>query len=120
MKWEPHLTWTINFVPKIKKELKKLDKKDSSALLDFLENEVLSLEDPRTIAVKLKENLKEYYKFRIGNFRIIADIQDNELIILILRIANRKDVYKKFEKPKNKPTKIISFTNLKAKNKPKK
>lgn len=109
------MTWTINFTPKIKRELRKLDKKDSLALLDYLENEILPLEDPRTAAVQLKENLKEYYKFRVGNFRIIANIQDTELIILVLRIANRKDVYKKFKKPKKKPAKILSFSDLKKK-----
>ena len=89
------MTWIIKFIPKIKRELKKLDKKDSKNILDFLENEVMLLEDPRTIAIKLKKNLKEFYKFRVGNFRIIADIQDNQLLILVVRIANRKDVYKK-------------------------
>jgi len=110
------LTWIIKFIPKIKRELKKLDKKDSKNILDFLENEVLLLEDPRTIAIKLKKNLKEFYKFRVGNFRIIADIQDNQLLILVVRIANRKDVYKKF-KQSAKETKIISLADLKNKSK---
>jgi len=53
------LTWIIKFIPKIKRELKKLDKKDSKNILDFLETKVLPLEDPRTIAIKLKKNLKD-------------------------------------------------------------
>ena len=69
------MAWIIKFIPKIKRELRKLDKKDSKIILDFLENEVLPLGDLRTIAIK--KNLKEFYKFRVGNFRIIADIQDN-------------------------------------------
>jgi len=109
------LNWTIEFVPKIKKELRKLDKKDSLALLDYLENKILPLADPREKAIKLKQNLKEYYKFRVGNFRIIADIQDNKLVILVLRIANRKDVYTKFKKPKDESAKIISLSDLKSK-----
>jgi len=110
------LTWIIKFIPKIKRELRKLDKKDSKNILDFLENEVMLLEDPRTIAIKLKKNLKEFYKFRVGNFRIIADIQDNQLLILVVRIANRKDVYKKFKQP-SQETKIISLADLKNKSK---
>ncbi|MCK5164140.1 MAG: type II toxin-antitoxin system RelE/ParE family toxin [Desulfobacula sp.] len=111
------MTWIIKFIPKIKRELKKLDKKDSKNILDFLENEVLPLEDPRTIAIKLKKNLKEFYKFRVGNFRIIADIQDNQLLILVVRIANRKDVYKKKFKQPSQETKIISLADLKNKSK---
>ena len=110
------MTWTIKFLPKIKRELRKLDKKDSNAILDFLENKVLPLEDPRTIAIKLKKNLNEFYKFRVGNFRIISDIQDNKLFILVVRTANRKDVYKKFKKPKQE-AKIISLSELKNKSK---
>ena len=72
------MTWTIKFIPKIKKELRRLDKKDSKALLDFLEFEILPLDDPRTLAIPLKKNLKEFWKFRIGQFRIIADIQDDD------------------------------------------
>ena len=106
------MIWTIKFIPKIKKELKKLDKKDAKALLDFLEKEVLPLENPRTLAIPLKKNLKEFWKFRVGNFRIIADIQDYELMILVVRVANRKDVYTKFQKPQ-KQAKFISFADLK-------
>lgn len=106
------MTWTIKFIPKIKKELRRLDKKDSKALLDFLEFEVLSLDDPRTLAIPLKKNLKEFWKFRVGQYRVIADIQDDELIILVIRVANRKDVYTKFKKPRKQPN-IISFSDLK-------
>ena len=109
------MTWTIEFIPKTKKELKKLDKKDALALLNYLENTILPLDDPREKTIKLKQNLKEYYKFRVGNFRIIADIQDNRLVILVLRIANRKDVYSKFKAHKDNPSKIISFSDLKLK-----
>jgi len=49
------LTWTIKFLPKIKKELRKLDKKEAGAILDFLENKVLPLEDPRKLAIQLKK-----------------------------------------------------------------
>ncbi|MBT6340290.1 MAG: type II toxin-antitoxin system RelE/ParE family toxin [Desulfobacula sp.] len=106
------MTWTIKFIPKIKKELRRLDKKDAKALLDYLEFEILPLKDPRTIAVPLKKNLKEFWKFTIGQFRIIADIQDEELIILVLRVGTRENLYKKFKKPK-KISKIISFSELK-------
>jgi mRNA interferase RelE/StbE len=108
------LTWTIKFIPKVKRELRKLDKKDSKALLDFLEKEILPLDDPREKAVQLKQNLKEFWKFRVGQFRIIVDIQDNELLVLVVRIANRKDVYTRFEKPQ-KTHKVISFSDLKNK-----
>lgn len=108
------MAWKIKFIPKIKRELKKLDKKDAKALLDFLKDEILPLDDPREKAIQLKENLKEFWKFRVGQFRIIAHIQENELLVLVVRIANRKDVYKKFRKPQ-KSQKIISFDNLKHK-----
>ena len=108
------MVWTIKFIPKVKRELKKIDRKDAIAILDFLKDEILPLEDPREKAIQLKENLKEFWKFRVGQFRIIAYIQKNELLILVVRVANRKDVYKKFRKPQ-KSQKIISFDDLKHK-----
>ncbi|HCY86908.1 MAG TPA: type II toxin-antitoxin system mRNA interferase toxin, RelE/StbE family [Desulfobacteraceae bacterium] len=108
------MTWTIEFHPKVKRELRKLDKKDSKALLDFLEHEILSLDDPREKAVQLKENLKEFWKFRVGQFRIIADIQEDVLLILVVRVGNRKDVYTRFEKPQ-KGHGAIPFSDLRIK-----
>ena len=106
------MAWTINFIPKVRRALKKLDKKDSKAILNFLEKEVLLLSDPREKAIPLKENLRKFWKFRVGQFRIIADIQEYKLLILVVRIANRKDVYKNFKAPQ-KAQKIVSFSNLK-------
>ncbi len=108
------MPWTIKFIPKVKKELRKLDLKDSGALLDYLENEVQPLEDPREIAIPLKGGLKEYYKFTVGNCRIIADIQDGELVVLVIKIGTRENFYKTVNKPK-KDARVIPFKDMKKK-----
>ncbi len=110
------MTWTIDFLPKIKKELKCLHKDDVLALFDYLENEIAPLKDPRQApgTKHLQGNLKDYWRFRLGNIRIIVDIQDEKLIVLVLRIDDRKDVYKKLAKPSKKQN-IVSLLDLKKK-----
>jgi mRNA interferase RelE/StbE len=55
-----------------------------------------SLDDPRSIGEALKSSkLVAFWKYRVGDFRIIADIQDNRLLILVVRIGNRREVYRR-------------------------
>jgi mRNA interferase RelE/StbE len=55
-----------------------------------------SLDDPRSIGEALKSSkLGAFWKYRVGDFRIIADIQDNRLLILVVRIGNRREVYRR-------------------------
>jgi mRNA interferase RelE/StbE len=64
-------------------------------LLDFLKQRVISLKDPRSVGQALKgSKLGEFWKYRVGDFRIIANIQDQKMIILILRVGNRREIYR--------------------------
>ena len=64
-------------------------------LVDFLKNRVLNLRDPRSVGQALRgSTLGEFWKYRVGDFRIIASMQDDRMIVLVLPVGNRSDIYR--------------------------
>ncbi|QBB68901.1 type II toxin-antitoxin system RelE/ParE family toxin (plasmid) [Pseudolysobacter antarcticus] len=90
------MAWRIRFDPAAQKELSKLGHESAKRILKFLHERVVKLDDPRSIGEALKgSELGEFWKYRVGDYRIIADIQDNVLCILVVRVGNRREVYRK-------------------------
>jgi mRNA interferase RelE/StbE len=89
------LAWSIEFEKEAEKELKKLDKQISRRIVKFLRTRVAVAENPRALGQALKGSaLGDYWKFRVGDYRIVADIQDAKLIVLVIRVGNRREVYR--------------------------
>lgn len=90
------MSWRIEFEERALKELKKFDRQAALRLIDFLQHRVAELQDPRSIGAALTgSELGDFWKYRVGDYRIIARIEDHVLRILVLRLGHRKDVYKK-------------------------
>ena len=89
------MAWQMEFDESARKELAKLDRQVARRLIDFLKNRVLNLRDPRSVGQALRgSTLGEFWKYRVGDFRIIASIQDDRMIVLVLRVGNRSDIYR--------------------------
>ncbi|ADE15612.1 addiction module toxin, RelE/StbE family [Nitrosococcus halophilus Nc 4] len=90
------MAWQIELSGLAQKNLHGLDKQIAERILRFLNDRIAKLDDPRSIGDPLKgAKLGEFWKYRVGDYRIIADIQDSELLILVVRIGNRREVYKR-------------------------
>lgn len=76
------------------KSLRKLDKGQIKLIYSWIENNLVNTTNPRTNGKPLKGNLKEYWRYRVGEYRIIADIQDADITIVIVNIGHRRQVYK--------------------------
>ena len=89
------MAWTVEFAADARKDLARLDKPVARRITAFLRERVLSLADPRAIGEALKgPRLGESWKYRVGDYRIIASIEDNLIRILVVRIGNRREVYR--------------------------
>jgi mRNA interferase RelE/StbE len=89
------LAWIIEYTGAAAKQLKKLDKSVALRLLDFMDHRVAKAEDPRALGKSLKgPKLGEYWRYRLGEYRIICSIQDQQVCILVIEIGNRRDVYR--------------------------
>jgi mRNA interferase RelE/StbE len=89
------MAWKVELDPAAERELDKLDPQIARRILKFLHERVAQLVDPRSIGEALKgSKLGDLWKYRVGDYRLIADIQDGRLRILIVRIGNRREVYR--------------------------
>ena len=86
------MAWIVKFKESAKKELSKLDKPIAKKLIIFLQ-QLSDCDDPRHKGKQLKGKLKEFWRYRVSDYRIIAKITDEEITILVLKVAHRKDVY---------------------------
>lgn len=89
------MAWQIKFDGSAKKDLAKLDQQVAKRITTFLGERVSKLRDPRSIGEALTgSDLGEFWKYRVGDYRIISKIEDGALRILVVRIGDRKDVYR--------------------------
>lgn len=95
MMWSAALVWRIEFEDSALKELTKLDKPVARRIVSFLRERVAVLDDPRSIGEALKgSKFGEFWKYRVGDFRIITNIEDGVMRVLVLKVGNRRDVYR--------------------------
>lgn len=89
------MAWLIEFDKEAEKELKKLDKQIARRITTFLRERVATLANPRSIGEALTgSTLGNYWKYRVGDYRIIADIQDAKVCVQVVRVGNRREVYR--------------------------
>lgn len=88
------MAWTIEFLPAAAKELKKLDRTEAARIIATLETRIATLDNPRTLGSALSGELGGLWRWRIGDYRIVARIEDQRITILVVRIAHRREVYR--------------------------
>jgi len=87
------MAWKIEFDPPARRELEKLDKSVSDRILKFLHQRVAALDDPRKIGERLQGTLKQFWKYRVGNYRLVCSIKDDRLVVIVLRVGHRREIY---------------------------
>ena len=89
------MAWTIRYTETAAKQLRKLDKPVARRALDFLDERIAKSQNPRDSGKALTgPALGVFWRYRLGDDRIICDIQDDRLCILVIEIGNRRDVYR--------------------------
>ncbi len=88
------MAWTIEYAETAKKQLRKLDKLAARRIVDFMDERVAASDDPRGMGKALKGSLGELWRYRVGDYRIICDLQDGVLTVLVLQVGNRREVYR--------------------------
>jgi mRNA interferase RelE/StbE len=89
------LAWAIEFDAAALKDLKKLDREAAQRITTFLRKRISPLDDPRSIGAALKgSQLGELWRYRVGDYRILCQIRDKELVILAVSIGHRREIYR--------------------------
>lgn len=87
------MVWRVEFLATAKRQLKKLDRPWQAAILDYLEDEIAPLADPRSRGKALVGDKRGLWRYRVGDYRIVCEIQDEQLVIAAVLIGHRSAVY---------------------------
>jgi len=89
------MAWRVEFAKGAQKDLTKVDASGRDRVLRFLAERVEDSEDPRHLGEALKGPVAgRYWKYRVGDYRIICDLQDALLLVLVVRVGHRREVYR--------------------------
>jgi len=89
------LAWRVEFADSAAKQLRKLDQPIALRITRFLRERVASAKDPRALGTALRgDEFGRFWKYRVGDYRIIGEIQDREVRVLIVRLGHRREVYR--------------------------
>lgn len=89
------MAWNVELIDTAKRQLAKLDRKWQATILDYLEDEIAPLNDPRSRGKPLVGDKRGLWRYRVGDHRILCELRDNELIVLVVTIGHRRQVYRK-------------------------
>ena len=89
------MKYKILFTERAKKQLKKLDKHIVALIIGWLEKNIEGCDNPRAHGKGLAENKSGQWRYRIGDYRVICEIQDREVVVLVLEIGHRREIYNK-------------------------
>jgi len=88
------LAWTIELTDAALRQLEQLDKGAAQRIRKFLRERITPMKNPRSIGQALHGQLGEYWKYRVGDYRLIVEILDDLLVVLVVRIGHRREVYR--------------------------
>jgi mRNA interferase RelE/StbE len=89
------MAYNVELSESADRELGKLDAQQAKRILKFLQERVARLDDPRSIGKALHgSRLGEFWKYRVGDYRLICKIEDDRLVVLVLRVGHRKEIYR--------------------------
>ncbi|MCW0980264.1 type II toxin-antitoxin system RelE/ParE family toxin [Agrobacterium sp. BT-220-3] len=89
------MIWTIEYHTLVQKEMSKLNPEIRRRIRAFLQERLAVLDDPRQTGSALQgSELGNFWRYRVGDYRIICDIQDHKLVVLVVEIGHRREIYR--------------------------
>jgi mRNA interferase RelE/StbE len=86
-------TWRVEFDRDAARDLRKLDVQAQRLILRYLRERIATAEDPRRFGHALTRDLKGLWRYRVGAYRIVAAIEDDRLVVLVVTVSHRREVY---------------------------
>ena len=88
------MAWRIEFHPDAAKDLKRLDRAAAARIVRTLESRIATRDDPRALGAALKGEDSGYWRWRIGDYRVVARTEDERITILVVGVGHRREVYR--------------------------
>ncbi len=88
------MAWRVEYLAIAERQLRRLDRQTAQRIVDYMRNRVAPLDNPRDLGHALTSPMAGLWRYRVGDCRVICDIQDQVLRVLVVRIGRRDDVYR--------------------------
>ena len=88
------MAWAIDYTETAKGQLRKLDKQMARRIVDFMDERIATTEDPRNTGKSLTGPHGGFWRYRVGDCRVICDIQDGALRVLVVQVGHRREIYR--------------------------
>lgn len=88
------MAWTIDISLSAERSLKKLDRQTSRRISDFIDSRLYGTDDPRRIGKPLHAELRDLWSYRVGDYRLLCELKDDVLVVLVVEIGHRSKVYR--------------------------
>ena len=88
------MKYTVVFSKEALKDLKKLDKHTAALIIGWVRKNLEGCDNPRAHGKGLTANLSGKWRYRVGDYRLLADIQDDKVVLMMLRVGHRSEIYK--------------------------
>ena len=88
------MTWKIKYLKSLQKEMRKIPQNEQQRIKEYLEKKILPSDNPRQFGKPLKGEHSNFWRYRVGNYRIICEIEDVSITILVIRVGHRKAIYR--------------------------
>ena len=88
------MAWTIEWDDRARKELKRLDRQTQREILRYFRERIATDDDPRRFGKSLRHELQGLWRYRVGDYRMICHIENEQVVVLVLAVAHRSTVYR--------------------------
>ena len=89
------MKYKVEYLPRVVKTLEEMDKYTKRIIIEWIEKHLVDCENPRVLGKPLTANRVGQWRYRIGDYRIIAKIEDDKLVILVIAIGHRREIYER-------------------------
>ena len=88
------MAWNVEYSAKARKQLLKLDPNQSKLIMAWIEKNLIGCADPRFMGKPLSGDKSEWWRYRVGSYRLLVELKDKKLLILVVQVGHRRDVYR--------------------------
>lgn len=88
------MSWNVGYSAKARKQLLKLDPNQRKLLVAWIDKNLIGCTDPRALGKALSGDKSEWWRYRVGSYRLLVELKDNELLIMVVQVGHRRDVYR--------------------------
>ncbi len=87
------MAWTVEYDPRVEKDLRNLDRSIQQEILDYMDSRIATDNDPKRFGKALRRSKRGLWRYRVRDYRIVCEIQETRLIVLVVAIGHRSSIY---------------------------